>query len=259
MKYICWCAGIAFAGLVVLSCAPKHAGLLLNTQTVDATTLMTLAQERQDKLRTLVGKGILTFESPELSGTAAFELALKKPDSLLATFEGPFGIDLGTLFVSREKYLVYNSMQNRVVTGVPGTAAIRSIIPFDLTLDQVVGAFSGSFAFPSDAYSLQAYTVDDDMFQLSFSRGSETCRYWVDPQSVLVRKYEVCNAQGESILDATLSSFVEDGEASAPRRIRIKFPMQGKQVSVNYSSITPNDPNPSFTFSIPSNARTTTR
>jgi outer membrane lipoprotein-sorting protein len=232
---------------------------LLDTKTTDANTLISLVREHQNKLQSVVGKGTVTFESPEMAGTAAFELALKKPDSLLVMFEGPFGIDLGTLFISREKYLMYSSMENKVVTGTPSAAAIRSIIPFDLTLDQVVGAFSGSFPFPSDPQLLQTYSVDDDRFLLMFRCGSNTCKYWVDSRTVLVTKYEMRDEHDELILDVVSSSFAEDGAASAPKRIRIRFPSQERQLSVSYSSISLNDPDPSFAYSIPSNARTVIR
>ena len=245
--------------LLLSSCAPKRSELLLDTKATDANTLISLVQEHQNKLRSVVGKGTVTFESPEMAGTAAFELALKKPDSLLVMFEGPFGIDLGTLFISREKYLMYSSMENKVVTGTPSAAAIRSIIPFDLTLDQVVGAFSGSFPFPSDPKSLQTYSLDDDKFLLIFGCGRNTCKYWVDNRSVVITKYEMRDEHDTLVMDAVSSSFAEEGAASAPKRIRIRFPSQGRQLWVNYSSMTLNDPEPSFAYSIPSNARTVIR
>jgi hypothetical protein len=244
---------------LLLSCAPKHSELLLDTEATDAGTLMMFVQDRQNQLQSMVGRGTVTFESPEIAGTAAFEVALRKPDSLLVTFEGPFGIDLGTLFISREKYLMYNSMENKVVTGVPSAAAIRSIIPFDLTLDQVVQAFSGSFPIPADPQTLRTYSIDEDMFLLSFGCGSRTCRFWIDNRDLLVKKHEIRDEHDEVIMEAVASSFTEDETSSAPRRIRVRFPTQERQVSVNYSSIILNDPNPSFAYSIPPNARTIIR
>jgi hypothetical protein len=245
--------------LFLVSCAPKRAGILLDTKATDANTLIALVKDRQNSLRSVVGKGTVTFESPELAGTAAFELSLKKPDSLLVTFEGPFGIDLGTLFISRERYLMYNSMENKVVTGTPSAAAIRSIIPFDLTLEQVIGAFSGSFPFPPDQQTPQTYSVDDEMFLLAFRCGGGTCKYWVDHGSLIVKRYEIRDDHDVLTMGAELSSFIEDGAADAPKRIRISFPVQGRQLSVNYSAMALNDPHPSFEYSIPSNARTILR
>jgi outer membrane lipoprotein-sorting protein len=245
--------------MLLSSCSPKPSEILLDTKAIDAGTLIALARERQNKLQSVVGRGTVSFESPEIAGSAAFELALKRPDSLLVTFEGPFGIDLGTLFISPEKYVLYNSMENRVITGVPTGSTLRSFIPFDLTLDQVIGAFSGSFPFPSDLQSLRTFSIEDGMFLLTFTSGRNLRRYWVDNRDILVKKYEIRNEQDQLIMDATASSFAEDGQAHAPKRIRIRFPEQDRQLSVSYSSMTLNDPNPSFAYTIPPNARTTTR
>ncbi len=252
---------ILTAGVLLLlsSCSPRPAEILLDTRAIDADQLIALAREHQNRLQSVVGRGTVTFESPEIAGSAAFELALKRPDSLLVTFEGPFGIDLGTLFIGRGKYLLYNSMENRVITGAATTSALRSFIPFDMTVDQVIGAFSGSFPFPADSQSLLSYSVQDEMFLLAFRCGTNTCRYWVDNHDVLVKRYEIRNDRDETVLEATASSFAGDDTASAPKRIRIKFPTQERQLSVSYSSMTVNDPNPSFSFTVPQNARTTVR
>lgn len=247
------------AAVVFHSCAPKPAGLLLDTTITDPRTVITTVRARQEKLQTVVGKGAITFESPDIAGTAAFELSLKRPDSLLVTFEGPFGIDLGMLFLSSGKYVVYNSMENRVVTGVPSNAAIRAVIPFDLTLDDVVSAFSGSFPLPKDDSTLAGYSVDDDMFLLSFKQGATQCRYWIDNRLLVVRKYEVRNDNNDIVMDGTASSFVDEGDISTPKRIRIRFPAQEKQLSVTYSTLSLDNPHPSFVYSIPPNARTTIR
>ncbi|MEK9135518.1 MAG: DUF4292 domain-containing protein [Bacteroidota bacterium] len=251
---------LAFCALLLIaSCAPKRSEVLLDTKATDARTLISLVEEHQNKLHSVVGKGTVTFESPEIAGTAAFELALKKPDSLLVTFEGPFGIDLGALFISAGKYFIYNSMENRIITGVPSTGALRTIIPFDLSLDQVVGAFSGSFPFPSDTSVLQSYSIDNDAFHLSYKCGSRTCSYWVDSRYLLVTKYEMRDEFNDVVMEAVSSSIKEDEQVSAPRRIRVRFPNQGRQLSVQYSSIALNDPNPSFSYFVPSNARTIVR
>jgi len=249
---------VFFAAVFFWSCATKRPEVLLDTKATDAHTLIRLVEEQQGGLQSVVGRGTVTFESPEVAGTAAFELSLKKPDSLLVTFEGPFGIDLGTFFISKDKYLMYNSMENKVVTGVPNIATVRSIIPFDLTLDQIVGAFSGSFPFPA-SHALEGYTIDDEMFLLTFSCAGNLCKYWIDGRYLHVKKYEMLNDQNALVMDAVSSSFAEEDGTVAPKRIRIRFPAQGRQLLVNYSSIRLNVPNPSFAYSIPSTARTIVR
>src|SRR5512135_1065837 len=105
------CTVVLACVVLCSSCAPRRAEVALSTATVSAPMLVDLVEARSDRLRSLVGKGSVTFESPEVGGSAFFELALKKPDSLLVRFEGPFGMTVGTLFLCPQKFVMYNSME----------------------------------------------------------------------------------------------------------------------------------------------------
>jgi len=253
-------SGTALLGILIIlqSCAPKRAEIVLDTDRTKAGSLVHLVKMQQNKLESIVGRGMLSFDSPEIAGTAAFESSMKKPDSLLVTVEGPFGISVGTFFLSREKYILYSSFENRVITGVPSVGTIRSVIPFDLTYDDILNAFSGLFALPGEE-NLTAYSVDDGLFLLSYRCGSNTCKYWVDPAYLLVTKYELYNSSGSLITDASASSFAEEGDVWAPRRIVVTFPAENRQLTIHYRSMELNAPNPSFAFTIPSNAQTIIR
>jgi len=239
---------------IISSCSPRRTEIELDTRTVSASELISRIAHEGHKVRTVVGNGIVSFEGPEFAGSAAFGLSLRRPDSLLVTLEGPFGIDVGTLFLSREKYVMYNSMENRVMTGVPTAGTIRSVIPFDMTYDQIMDAFSGSFPLPSDQESLESYTVDEGLFRLSFRNNIGLATYWVDHEDFLVTKYELRDSENRLVMDGSSSAITEQDGVRVPRRIRVRFPGQGRQLSVAYSSITLNDPHPSFQFSIPTSA-----
>lgn len=250
---------VILSAVIVFSCAPRPGLLVLDTRVVPASELIARVTEGGERLHTLVGRGTVTFESQEIVGSAAFELALRKPDSLLVTLEGPFGIDVGTLFLSRERFVMYNSMENQVMTGVPTSAAIRSVIPFDLTYEQIMDAFSGAFPLPADGMVPDSYSVDEGLFRLSFRNPGGVATYWVSNEYLAVTRYEMRDTQNRLVMDATSSTMTEQDGIRAPRRIRVRFPEQGRQLSVAYSSITLNHPRPSFSFSIPPNAHTVVR
>jgi hypothetical protein len=245
--------------LLWASCSPKRAAILLDTRVVDVPTLIRMVETGQHRLHSMVGEGSVTFDSPEIAGTASFDLTMKKPDSLLVRFEGPFGIDVGTLFLSRSKYLVYNSLENVVTTGTPYTGSLRSVIPFDLTYDQILNAFAGMVTVPADSGEVMTYKVEDDLFFLSMKYGEHLCNYWIDPDHQLVTMYQMQDAQGRVLLEARTSGVVEQDSVSAPQRIRVSFPEQHRRISISYSSLTLNTTDLSFDFSIPANARTIVR
>jgi len=241
------------------SCAPKRAEVALDTKIIGAPALIALVEAGENKVKSLEGNGTISFESPEIAGSAAFDLSMKKPDSLLVLFEGPFGIDVGTLFLSREKYVVYSSFENRVTTGSPISNSIRSVIPFDLTYDQILNAFSGIFSIPRDRQALRAYTIDDHRFFLSFDCGTHICNYWIDNQYLLATRFEMLDEGNRVVMQAISSSLTEEDGVSAPRRIVVKFPQDSRQISIYYSSLVLNPAHPSFAYSIPATADTIVR
>lgn len=250
---------VLLLGLLAGSCAPKTNSVLLDTSRMSASTLLEMVAAGNARVHSMTGRGSVAFESPDLTGSAYFELSLKKPDSLLAKFEGPFGIDVGTLFLSRERFVMYNSLENRVTTGVPSTAAIRSFVPFDLTFDQILDVFSGIFPLEGNATAVRGYAVDGDRLTLTMACGSGLCEYWIDPESFVVTRSRRLGSNGRVLLEAEAASFVEQEGVLAPKRITITFPEQNRRVSVFYTSFHLNVPEPSFAYSIPPSARTIVR
>ncbi len=254
-----FCTVMTQCSLLLFSCSPKTAGVALNTETMPASLLIAKVRQQSEKLKSLQGKGTLSFDSPEMAGTAWFTSVLKRPDSLLVHLEGPFGISVGTLFLSREHYVMYNSLENRVTSGMPSRTSIRGVIPFDLTYDQLVDAFAGIFGLPADAENVRGYSLESGSFLLSELRDTTVCDYWVDPESFLVTRVRQRDMSDRTIVEASATSPAQEGEALAPRKIMISFPREHRQISITYSSVTLNSPDISFAFSIPQSAETTIR
>lgn len=244
--------------LVLASCAPRRPGVTLDADAMSPVALIALVERQSAKLSTLTGHGTLSFESPQVAGTASFASSMRRPDSLLVTLEGPFGIDVGTLFLSRGRYVVYNNLENRVITGVPTTGAIRAVIPFDMTYEQIVNAFAGVFAFP-DLARQGILAVDEEQFRLSFTDGSSRFDYWIDPAFLLVTRFQQRNLDDDILIDASCSSLMEEDDATAPKRIVMRFPRENRRLSISYSSLSLNAEDPTFVFFIPQSAVTIER
>lgn len=237
------------------SCAPKLSELSLNTLETPPEVLLRRVGEQGSRVSTLIGSGIITFDSPEMAGSAAFESNMRKPDSLLVNLSGPFGIDVGTLFLTRDSFVMYNSLENSVMTGNPSGKAIRSAIPFDLTYDEILNLFVGIFAAPSPGAQIIDYRIDDGRFVVSERCGENTCVYWIDPNYLLVSRYEMRDGTDGIVVEAQASSFTEQDGVIAARRVALKFPQQLRRVSISYNQIRLNSGTPRFRYSIPSNAR----
>ncbi len=245
------------SALLLWSCAPRMPGVLPDTSATPASVLRARVAAREAGLRTLQGSGTMSFDTPEISGDAAFTTTLRLPDSLLVFLEGPFGIDLGTLFLSRDRYVVYNSMENRVVTGNPATGAFRTVIPFALTYEQVLNAFAGVVLLPDRDPA--RYEVRDGLFYLAYECAGTTCEYWVDPELLMVTRFRTLSADESVLMDIQCSSPLEDGDAAAARRVLVTFPAEQRRLSLAYARMRLNDPDVSFDYTIPANAHTSVR
>ena len=245
------------AGVTLLmpSCAPKPAELVLDTAQVSPARIAEMIAQHDARLHSLAGGGTITFESPELSGSVFFTVAIKKPDSLLLRFEGPFGMDVGFLFASRERYVMYNALENQVIRGIPTAAGIRSVIPFDLTFDQLLDMLTGTFRLPPGTTLPQIYRVEDEWFHLVYPRPDDTTAYWIDPRAVTVAKYRVTGQTG-TLMEAETSMPEQQDNLTVPRLISVTFPETRRQISVYYSDLTLNTAALTFTYTIPPSART---
>jgi hypothetical protein len=245
--------------LIFSSCTPRRSEVGLRPSETPPSALVDLVDAADAKLVTLTGRGTIAFESPETSGSASFDLTLRKPDSLLVALEGPFGIDVGTLFLSRQRFVMYNSMENHVITGVPTAHTIRSVVPFDLTYEQILDAFTGSFPVAEKGSTPLSYTVDDDQLRLVYACGTDSCSYWIDPADLLVRRYLRLDKEGQVLMEATTSGTIAEDGARIPRRVIVSFPGERRRVTIHFSRADLNTPSVSFDFTIPSSARRTVR
>jgi len=255
-----WWQGFAAAALVACacsSCGTSGTETLRDVRELPPAELTARVHARGARIVSMTGKGSVAFEGPEAAGSAFFEMSLRNPDSLLISLEGPFGIDAGFFFLCRQKFVMYSSMENKAVIGVPAPGTLRGVIPVDLTLEQIMDAFTGGFPLPAGAPA--GYVIEDGQIRAEYTLQGQTHTYWVDPASDLVVRYEVRNAGGELLLETSSSRIVERNGIAAPGRVTVGFPSRGQRLSIHYASLEINEGTPSFSYSVPRNARITIR
>lgn len=240
--------------LLMAACATTREGVVLDPELVPAPELIRRVREESDRVRTLAGSGTVVFDSPRISGAAEFTLALSKPDSLLLKLEGPFGLDVGLLFMDAERYVVYNSMENEVVQGATDSTALRALIPVPLSTRQVVDAFSGRYPIEPDARVLE-YRVDNDRFLLTALCSGDTCRYWVDPEAIAVTSYRRTGTDGRVLLEGEATKMTSVSDIRLPRSIVLRAPARRTLLRITYAELDVNGETPEFSYTIPANAR----
>jgi hypothetical protein len=255
-----WWPGLAAAAVIACglsSCGTGGAQAVHDVRDLPPAELMARTRARDARIVTMTGKGSVAFEGPDAAGSAYFVMSLRKPDSLLVSLEGPFGINAGFFFLSRQKFVMYSSIENRAVMGAPAQSALRGVIPVDLTVDQIMDAFTGGFPLPDE--SPAGYVIDDGNIRADYVVRGEAHTYWVDPATGLVVRSEVRNAGGDLLLETSSSRITELNGVPAPGRVTVSFPARGQRLSIHYTSLEINEGNPSFSYAVPRNARITIR
>lgn len=250
-------AAVMALSCVCSSCGPPGAGIMRDVSELPPAELTARVHARDSRIVSMTGKGSVAFEGPEAAGSAFFDMSLRKPDSLLVSLEGPFGIDAGFLFMSRQKFVMYSSMENRAVVGVPAPGTLRGVIPIDLTFEQIIDAFTGGLPLPEG--SPTGYALDNGRIRAEYLREGRRSTFWVDPATDLVVRSEVRDAAGQLLLETASSRIVERNGIPVPGHVTVSFPSAGQHLSIHYSSLEINEATPSFSYSVPGNARITIR
>jgi hypothetical protein len=244
---------VGILSLMFAGCASHRESLQLDTARVPAVRLIAAVRTQETAVLSFTGRGSVSFESPEASGSVFFSVALQKPDSLLVRFEGPFGINVGFLFADRQSFVLYNAMENWYAAGPAGAAGIRSVLPVDLTFDQLIDAFTGTFRLPENRLPA-SYSIDDGQYLLVFPQGAGMASYWIDSELHAVTHYRL--AEGDSALvEAATDDWTEEDGRHVPRRITLTFPASSRQVSVYYSSVDVTPDALPFSYEVPAKAR----
>jgi hypothetical protein len=205
-------------------------------------------------IRTLKGEGRLSIETPEIAQTVSFVLVLRKPDSLLISLRGPFGIKVGAALLTKENFLFYNSLQNTLTTGETNAENIQRIFHVDMDFDNIMNLFSGGIFSASDLRNPDEQRIENDLLLYVYTTGSGKRYYWIDPFTLLIRKIQEIDRDGTVAFEQNFRDFEQTGSAVIPRNIQIIQPIQRHRISLSYSDIELNSTAARCTLTVPENA-----
>ena len=243
---VCGAIILEFSGCVTTSSV--HRGM-----TLTAMDVLQHIKERDEMIRTLKGEGSITMESPEASGNGSFTVELKKPDSLRLELRGPFGIRIGTLAITSERYVYYDWREKRATVGAPDSASLRSILRIPLRFDEVMKAFTGQLFSIGAGDSLSAFSVQRDDYLMRFASSSGVREFYVQPDVLMIESYRRLELDEKPSLVAMASRYDSMSGIVMPQVVRVIEPRERRSVTIVYDDVGINVPvDPSF--SIPSTA-----
>lgn len=228
-------------GLCLSSCASTSK--VTPVAMLPAEEIVRRMQERESSIQTIEAEGMLTVESPEQSGTMNFELQLRQRDTLWMKFSGPFGIMLGTFMLTPEKFIFYNSHENRKITGIPKPEVIARLFRVSISYDDIIHAVTGSFNRMGREDRVTSHAISENRYYVLHTNGDSTRKeLWVDGEAFVTTKFAEYN-QDNRLAVVGSSSRIESVDGTyMPHVVRIILPPERQSATLAYSAMRVNRP-----------------
>ncbi len=236
---------VGFLILLIAGCTPST--VVRNTLLTPENVLQRV-QMRNSAIHSLYGKGTISIKSPELSTSGSFVVSLKQPDSLLLSLHGPFGIHVGTLALTPERFRYYNSFEDNLLEGTPDSSTLLSILHVGMPVQQILSMFAGVVPMTYD--SLLRFSFTGDEYLMAFRKGTTVTEYRIDAGSFVVTYYLSKDRDDRVLVEAEQSQIQNADDILSPQSLRMSFPAIHRSFSLLYRHITLNE-DVSCSFDVP--------
>lgn len=241
--------------MTLYSCTASKTTPKITTSDMTFDELKGRVNDNSQKLQSLDADGEISIDSPELSNTGSITVSINKPDSVFTKLEGPFGIDVANLLVTRNNFIYYKPMDNKVIRG-PSTGNYLSIIlRIKIEFDDLVNAFSGKFTFNNDNYENVNVLMEDNNYLVIITSDDEVKKYWIDPDNYYVSKIGTYDNNGNIKIEIVYEKFFEKDDIYFPQKIFITRPKEKQHIWLTYYSHTFNSNKLTYKLKIPKSAK----
>jgi len=208
-----------------------------------------------EKLVSLDAYGEISIDSPEMSNTGSITVSIFKPDSIYTKLEGPFGIDVADLLITRNNFIYYNVMDNRVIQGQSTPNNLKNIMNVNVNFDEIINAFSGKFIFKDENYDDIKITRTEESFIINNKSGNETKKFWVNSKYYYVSKIGTYDDKGNIKIEIIYENFYEKDGIYFPKKITINRPSEKQNIWLTYNSEEFNNNKLTYKLKIPKSAK----
>jgi hypothetical protein len=209
------------------------------------------------KLKSFDAEGDISIDTPDMNNSGSLIVSINKPDSIYIKIEGPFGISVANMLITRTNFIYYNAMDNVVYKGTSSSVNLGAILNFKINFDDLVNSFSGSLIFEDT--SSDNTTIDTDnngiILTISDNINSTIKKYWVDSKNFYVYKYGIYNKNNEILFEAEYTNYEYLSGTYFPGKISISKPKDKQYVWLNYTDKTLYTNHLNYKLKIPKSAK----
>ncbi|MEP7146812.1 MAG: DUF4292 domain-containing protein [bacterium] len=207
------------------------------------------------KLISLDADGDISIESPTISTNGSVTVSISKPDSVFIKLEGPFGIDVANLLITRNNFVYYNVMENRVISGPSTPKNLGIIMRIKIEFDDMLNAFSGKFAIGNETYDETTVSRAGMNYLVTLKKKDDIKKYWINSEDFYVTKFGSYDNEGNTKIEIAYENFYQKDEIFFPKKISITRPKENQNIWLNYSNEKFNNNRLNFKLKIPKSAK----
>lgn len=238
--------------------ASTHESGNANTTKIDWTIEETKQRINNNslKLKSFDAEGDISMNTPDMNNSGSLSVSINKPDSIFIKIEGPFGISVANMLITRTNFIYYNAMENIVYKGASNASNLSAILNFKINFDDLINSFSGSLVFEDTTAANTTIGMDgnDIVLTVSDSINNVMKKYWVDMNNFYINKYKMFNTKG-TIFEVEYSNYNSFSDKFFPEKISISKPKDKQYVWLNYSDKNLNTKYLNYKLKIPKSAR----
>lgn len=212
---------------------------------------------RNQLLTSLNAEGNISFDTPSMSNEGSLTLSIHQPDSVFVFIEGPFGIDIAKILLTRNDFIYQNIYDNYIIRGYTTRDNIRVLLKIDLEFDEIINAFTGSFNLTDSNTTEWKLKDSADVYNLSFKNKLDNRdRLLIISKSTFdVKKFIKKDLLQKPDLVIDYSDYTPYNKVRIPEKITVSRPASKQFVYVTYEKIELNPGALKFKIVIPKSAK----
>lgn len=246
-------AVVVFLGMVFHSCTSS-----IETEERTGMTFAELSERvnaSAARLTSLSAEGEISIDSPTLSNTGSFTVSINRPDSLYTKIEGPFGIDIADVLVTRSEFTYYNATENKVIKGPSTQRNLGVILKMKVEFDDLVNALSGNFMITNKDTSDYRISLLNKDYVLEQKSGKAVYKYLINSEYFYVTRIQNYDESGTLRLEIKYDEFYESGGIHFPKKVTLTRPKEKQYVWVTYKIENLNPGKLHYKLKIPGSAK----
>jgi hypothetical protein len=201
-------------------------------------------EKNYQKLQTLKSKARISLESVQLATNFNVNLIYTAPDTFFVQAEGPFGLDIGKIFIGKERFILYNQFNNQFLSGSLDDEYYNTFLETELTFREIRNGFLGFIQLPENLILAE----EKHGIFLAMVDGKKW-RFTVNIKTGMLKSFEIID-NNKVVFKQELLSYTESEGIIFPRFIRMILPQKKEMVAIYHKNIKINQPVDKNSYSI---------